>query len=169
MQSQGAASPQAEPVTPGMLYEGYSTYTLQPYSVDNPVDIQGCIYRTATSSFAYVAARLQLPQGARVQEITLYFKDNTPSTADGVVLHITRDSYMQDSSSNTLSASSVGLAASTAVRRVVRTLSTPLVIDNAQNAYTLIANLTATGSSLQICGARIGYTFASAAPIVVKQ
>ncbi len=38
------------------------------------------MFRTASSTFGYLASRLQLPQGARVKELTLYFKDNTAST-----------------------------------------------------------------------------------------
>lgn len=168
VQPHDALNSEAEPVTSGMFYEGYSNYSFQPYTYDNTVDISGCIYRTAASTFGYVAARLQLPQGALVKEITLYYKDNTPSNLDGVSLSINKNSFMMDSISNTPSASSVGMPASPDVRRVVRTLSTPLVIDNAQNAYTLVANLTATGSLLQICGARIGYTFATNTPIVQR-
>ncbi len=165
---QGVSNSEAEPVTPGMFYEGYSNYIFQPYTYDNTVDISGCIYRTAASTFGYVAARLQLPQGALVKEVTLYLKDNTPSTTDGISLSVTRNSYMMDSISSLVTVDGIGLAASPNVRRVVKTLSPPLTIDNSQYAYTLIAQLTATGSSLQICGARVGYTFSSSTPLVVR-
>lgn len=69
---QGTSNVEAEPVTSGMFYDGHSTFSFQPYSYDNVVDISGCVFRTASSTFGYLASRVQLPQGARVQELTLY-------------------------------------------------------------------------------------------------
>jgi hypothetical protein len=168
LRPQNEATTSAEPVTAGMFYDGHSTYSFQPYAFDSVVDINGCVYLTGASTFQYLASRVQLPQGARVHELTLYYKDNTASTSDQVRVFLQRTSYMNDVINNSPSASSLGESASTAVRRDVTFIPSSWVIDNSQFSYTLIAQLTAMGINMQICGARIGYTFSTSAPLVLR-
>lgn len=110
----------------------------------------GCAYRTTVSGF--LVTDLQLPQGAEVDYVRLYFDDT--SSADDAHLWLYaydgQGAFTQITEAASSGAPGAGSAGSDFFSYVV---------DNATTALGLVAGSdSANDSSVQICGARVRYT-----------
>jgi len=108
-----------------------------------------------TSGGGEVTARLQLPQGAQVTEVTYFYFDNTATPMD-IGMGVTRDSLATGEYATfalvTPSITSTSMMSSTLA------ISPPLVIDNSQYSYGIWVLMYAGTPNLGFRGARIGYT-----------
>ena len=121
----------------------------------------------ATGGGGEVTARLQLPQGAQVTEVTYFYFDNTATPMD-MGMGVTRDSLATGDyavfASVTPSITNTSMMSSTVA------LSQPLVIDNSQYAYGIWVLMYAGTPNLGFRGARIGYTVPTAwLPLINRQ
>ena len=101
-------------------------------------------------------AEADLPDGARINRVTFFFRDNSP-TANfdfGLVAFLApADGSINDDLTPPTSSS----GASDSVRKIEITPLSPVVIDNAKSDMELAVNYGACGEDLILYGARIKY------------
>lgn len=145
--------PGPEASTTATLYKRYSANVFVPYDDDMTYNYQaaGCVYRTAGTSFT--EHTVQLPDDAEITYLRIYFYDTDPDDDARVTLFSfdgagNSTSIASAESSGTPGQSSAGSG----------TFSYP--VDNTNEALSLRLNYEGgTGSTLQICGVRLQYTY----------
>ncbi len=160
--------PPAAPSSPGgaTFYKFYSANTFVPYDDDMTFVYfgAGCLYRTAGSQFAEI--NVQLPQGAIVDFLRIYYYDNDAiNNASAYLFQF-----------NGLGGfTNLGGASSSGTPGQSFTLSPPInhVVDNATGALAIRLDYGGgTNSNLRICGVRLQYQFALptlSLPIMLNQ
>lgn len=165
-----AASPSALPVTPGLAYRTFSGLAFQVYdSRDQLVydfSFGGRALLTTTASLpAEMIAPLQLPQGARVNELLFYFRD---SSSANLTLGLVR--MPVDTAAFATVLTTTTNISSTAILSTSLVISPAWIIDNSQNEYLILASLNDFDPKHLVRGVRVGYTVATVMlPLVLRQ
>lgn len=149
----------AAPTTSGTFYQSFAGTEFHPKSVagikTQSADAQ-CIYADEITGNPYtdpVVVPVQMPQGAVVTEIVLYYYRGGAS--DNPALELKRSNMLGtvDTPVTVLGSGGSGYAYKSA------TLNPTITVDNATYAYFLLARLDHLGSGIRLCGARIAYTY----------
>lgn len=165
-----AASPAALPVTPGLAYRTFSGLAFQVYdSRDQLVYNFGYSGRALLTTTALLPAEmtipLQLPQGARVQELLFYFRDNSSANLTLGLVRIPLDT----TAIVTVLTTTTNISSTEILSRNL-VISPAWVIDNSQNEYVILASLNDFDPQQLIRGVRVGYTVATVLlPLVLRQ
>lgn len=128
------------------LFVAGSAFTPRRSSITVTYPGGGCV----NGSSDYLVTSLELPQGAQVSGVRLfYYNDGTSASANAALT-----SYTGDGGSNDLifqtTTQNTGY-----VSEYFTPAAPPLVIDNGNQAYTLQAS---TGSGVRLCGMRVFYS-----------
>lgn len=128
------------------LFVAGSAFTPRSSSTTVTYPGGGCI----NASGSYVVTSLELPQGAEISGVRIFYYNN--GSANSATAALT--SYAGDGGSSDLifgtTTQNTGF-----VSEYFMPSSPPLVINNGGQAYALLAS---TGSGLQLCGMRVFYT-----------
>ena len=140
----------------GLSFRTFSANTSYAY-------VLACLYYSGGSSFDYFAAPIQVPNGATLNQLVVYFK-NADAGHDLQVL--LQRIPLGESTGDTLA--TVVSSGSVAGPRIVSTavITSPLV-DLSANSYLLQASLPAS-SGVQLCAVRVDYDYPAALPVVRK-
>lgn len=147
------------PTTLGTFYQSFAGSEFHPKSVAGVKTASGeahCIYADEISGNPTgdpVIVPVQMPQGAVVTEIVLYYWRG--STDDDADLELKR-SNMQgtvDTPGSVTGTGGSGYAHKSA------TLNPTITVDNGTYAYFLAARFNHAGAGMKLCGARIAYTY----------
>lgn len=159
----GAAAPNEN-----YFYKRYSADTFTPAFSDMEYRYStgGCMYRTGGASYDHTANSVQLPEGAEITYLRLYFYDMNPDL-DAVAQLMTYDGQGHldllgfAQSSGTLGWSSVG------------TSIPSYVVHNVDESLALWLNFgNSTGDTLRLCGVRIQYKytlFSTSLPLILNE
>lgn len=160
----GRASAPGAPVPGGPGYVSLNGLSFRTFSANTSYTYVGaCLYYSGGSSFDYFAAPIQVPNGATLSQVVVYYKDGDAGHDLQLLLQrIPLGESTGDTLATVVSSGSVAgpRIASTAV------ISSPLV-DLSANSYLLQASLPAS-SGVELCGVRVDYDYPVALPVVGK-
>ena len=137
-----------------IYFKFISANTFVPYNDDMTYNYYtaGCMYRTGGGN--YTEHTLQLPQGAEIDYLRIYFYDND-ATHDA-----TAYLYAYDGQGNSDQIASVGSSGANDYYTSVGSGYFSHVVDNATEALSLSLDYNyASTSALRICGVRIRYQY----------
>ena len=118
------------------------------------------------TSYRYTAP-VELPQGATIKQVTLYFRDNDPAQSVNVTLW---QMGLPGSSALGLATVSSPVAGTTGDTFVQKTLTSSPVVDNQANAYYLDLTLPPNPAinTIFVSGVRIDFQYSMSLPAVVN-
>jgi hypothetical protein len=132
--------------------------------------ISGLVIQTLPTSpvtaYRYTAP-VELPQGATIKQVTLYFRDNDPAQFISVTLW---QMGMPSSSASGLATVNSPVAGTTGDTFVQKTLTSSPVVDNQANAYYLDLTLPPNPviNTIFVTGVRIDFQYSGFLPAVTR-
>jgi len=151
----------AIPTTPGLTYKMYDSGHFSRFNSDTQFEyILGGL--TVTAGTLKFRQTLDLPGGASVEEITLFFVDNGPDTISFVFTSVPADGL-----AGTLhgGADTTGIQTD-GILSVTATGSPLTTIDNSQRLYRIEMDLPSPSSEYRLYALRVGYRLQVSAPPV---
>lgn len=157
--SRRLTAPAVLPTAPGLLYKTYLPETFSVYS-SNTEFAFALGGRYVTAGPPTFGRQLELPQGAQLVEVTLFFVDNAPGDLTFLLYEQSPDSTVAILLGN---ASSTGVSEPSVASVTISGASPVLAtIDNAQRTYNVEMNLPSYSSNHRAHGIRVGYRFGGA-------
>jgi hypothetical protein len=116
----------------------------------------GCVYRTGGAQFSEYS--LELPQGAEIEFMRIYFYDNDPVNDAGAIL------FAYDGFGNYTMVGSVSSSGAHAIHGSAVSDLFSHFVDNVNESLSIrLAYIGGTTSNLSICGVRIRYRYSISA------
>ena len=144
----------ALPTTPGVIYRLIMPMRFDTFSSDTQFAfaLGGRYVTGGTQAFG---AQLDLPQGAKLQEVTLFYVDNAAGAIDLTLYESTPDGV----SSTPLASADTAGADSPSIRSISLSGAPIALADNAQRTLHIEINLPTATANHRVHGLRVGYSY----------